>query len=185
VKRLLLVTASAALTIAGLAGCSKTNTTTATNETPATVAPSRSEAPTTTKKGGSDSPDTTAKQATSTTKGGSSTPTMPGMPDITDLPGVPKNFQKCLDASTAYIALFAPFISGNYNEEALKDAVATLERIKGDVPQNVSDALQTLQDGIKNIKSQSDMINFFASDEYTKANETVTNYLTVECQKVG
>ena len=196
-KRILLLTAVAAMTTATLAGCSKGNTTTQGNQAQGTSAPTSSEAVSpTTKKSGGDSSDTTSKKTTgstgtsgktTTTKaGGSASSTIPGIPPGADtFPAVPKDIQKCVDISTAYLALFAPFASGNYDQKGLDDAVATLEKIKGEVPSNVADALQVLEDGIKNIKSQGDMVTFFTSDEFEKNNEIVTNYVTVQCQTQG
>jgi hypothetical protein len=176
------------LTVGLATGCAKSAESAGQNEVQAngagsvpTVSVPGSSAPGTTR--GTTPKGSTTSKATTTTP---DIPTIPGGPSIPDLPSVPggANLQKCLDLANAYAQIFLPLSSSaNPSDADVAQATAAIDQIKGQVPSNIQAALDTLENGIKNAKGLAGLGEFFSSDEYTKANTEVTNYLTSECSK--
>jgi hypothetical protein len=193
-KRIAVPVAALALTVAALAGCSKNDTTSTTATTAAqassgdkssTTAGSETKTPASDKKGAT----------TSVPKDGKSTPsiTIPGdvtIPGNVSIPGgdldkTLADAQKCLDMATAYAGLFTPLAGGQVSNADKAKIQSSLDEMKANVPDSIKDDIETIDSGIKDANSISDVSDFLSSEKFNTASENINTYLTTECNKIG
>jgi len=193
-KRIAVPVAALAVTVAALAGCSKTDTTstTATTAAQATSGDQKS-----TKGSEATTPSSSKKGATTSTAPGkdssSSSITLPGgvtVPDGVSIPGgdldkTLADAQKCLDMATAYAGLFSPLLGGEVSNADKAKIQSALDDMKQKVPSNIADDIETIESGIKNANSITEVGEFMSSDKFNSANDAINTYLTTECNKVG
>ncbi len=174
-RRLLLTTAALGAGVLLFAGCSKTDS------TATTTASTQAEA----KSGSKTNPSTTEN----TTSGGASDSTMPtvpgNIPGANDVNKTLADGQKCMDLSLAYAGIYGPLISGSANDAQKAEIAQKLAEMKRQVPDGIRKDLDTIEAGIKNSNGMMELGEFMSSSEYTRANESVQNYLDKECANVG
>lgn len=183
-KRIAVPVAALAIAVAALAGCSKSDTT-STTATTAAQASSGDKATTTEKSSDKKGATTSTKPA----KDGdsSSSITIPGNVSVPggDINKTLGDAQKCIDMATAYTGLFTPLMGGQVSNADKAKIQSALDDMKANVPSSIADDIETIESGLKGANSVTEVADFLSSDQFTKANDAITNYLTVECNKVG
>lgn len=115
--------------------------------------------------------------------GCSSTPEVatPAVPNVPNVDEITNDATKCTDLATTYATLFT---SVAVDGDTAK-VTAEIDKIKSQVPDSVKANLTTLGEGLAKAEGQLAVAQYLSSSEFTTANDAVTNYLTVECAKVG
>lgn len=176
-RRPLIALAVPVLVIIGAAGCSKESTT-STNQAQGTTtqAPATSAASKTTQGKTSDTKTSDSKTTSTTSK--SSNPGDISIPDMGQL-------QKCAELATAYGAAHAALALGAASQDQFNQAQAELEKVKANVPENIRDDFEIIEQGLKdNAGNMTAIANFLNSDEYKNADKEITDYLEKECSKL-
>jgi hypothetical protein len=163
-KRIVLPVAAFSIALTLFAGCSKSDTT-ATTDTTQAAAQSNSDS-----------------KASTTKAGDVVVPGNVNVPGGGDINKTMADAQKCADLGAAYAGLYASLMGSSADKSAV---TAKLAEIKGQVPDKIKADLTTIENGVKKANGPVELSTFLASAEYTKANDTITAYLTKECNKIG
>jgi len=154
-----ILSALVALALVGaLAGCAKKSDTATSVESSTTTTASESRASTTT-------------TSSSSSSGSSSSDTIPDL----------GNLSECLKVAGTYASLFLGLLSPNSSDSDKAQVQQQLDEIKAQVPSDVQKDLQTIEDGLKDANSFSDVAKFLDSDKFKSADANVQKYLDQKC----
>jgi hypothetical protein len=105
-------------------------------------------------------------------------------PSVPNVDNIEADASKCADLLTTYSSMFTPLATGgtDADKEKIQKAITDM---KAKVPESVQANLTTLSDGLEGAGDTTAIMTYMSSDEFTKANDAVTKYLTTECSKVG
>jgi hypothetical protein len=101
--------------------------------------------------------------------------------DPNDLSGVlGQDAADCLEVTNTYSNVYLSAL-GLGAESDRDELEQQLEEIKGKVPADIQDDLQTIADGLADADGLVEIGEFFDSDEYKQADENFTTYLQDTC----
>lgn len=102
--------------------------------------------------------------------------------DLSDILG--EDAGDCLEVSLTYASIYlsALGLASDADRQELQDQV---DQIKGQVPEDIQDDMQTIADGIANADGLVEVGEFFDSEEYQQADENITRYLEETCPTGG
>jgi hypothetical protein len=103
-------------------------------------------------------------------------------PSVPNVGNIEADATKCAEFASTWAQLFVPAATGGTDSAKVK---AEIDKLKGEVPDSIKDDLTTIGEGVADSSDPTALAEFMSSSEFTTANENVTNYLTVECSKVG
>jgi hypothetical protein len=107
-------------------------------------------------------------------------PSVPGVPDVGNIQA---DAAKCTELATTWASVFTPLATGSDADK--EKAQKQIEDLKGQVPDSVKGDLDKISTGLGDAKDMTALATYLGSAEFTTANTNVTNYLTVECTKIG
>jgi len=123
-----------------------------------------------------DSQDDDDGDETTTTRRSSGTTDDDGSgPDIGDLPVL----GDCLEVSLAYAGLFLG--SAFASDEDKAELEQQLDEIKGQVPEDIQDDMDTIANGMANADGIIELGEFLDSDEYKEADANIKAYFETTC----
>jgi hypothetical protein len=102
--------------------------------------------------------------------------------DLSDVLG--EDASNCLEVSLAYGSIYLSAL-GLGSEGDRAEIERQIEEIRGKVPEDIRDDLQTIEEGLSEADGLAGIGEFFESDEYKQADENITTYLEETCGDVA
>jgi hypothetical protein len=92
--------------------------------------------------------------------------------------GMPEDFEGCLTVGLSYAGVYLSLLG---DEDSMSEAMADLEEIKGEVPDEIADDLDVIIQGLSEADGIVEAGEFMETDEYIEADANVTAFLDEAC----